>query len=101
MVATRVGDVRSIAAGCPCARVESAPQNRRPAISADVPQPGALRHCLGSDWRGDVVLRLRAAVFPAPQTMARSANRFAPTRTGQADLDDQRDHKGAIAGATG
>ena len=70
-------------------------------VSADVPESGALRHRLGSDRRGDVVLRLRAAVFPAAQAMARSAHRVAPTRAGQADVDDQRDHEGATARAAG
>ncbi len=41
------------------------------------------------------------AIFPVAQTMARSADRFAPARAGQADVDDQRNHEGAIARAAG
>jgi alkylation response protein AidB-like acyl-CoA dehydrogenase len=70
-------------------------------ISADVSEPGALWHRVGSAGGGDVVLRLRAAVFAAAQAVARSAYRVASTRAGQADVDDQRNHEGAVARAAG
>ena len=57
--------------------VESAAQERRPEVSADVPQSGALRHRLGRDRRGHVLLRLRAAIFAAAQAVSRSAHRLA------------------------
>ena len=70
-------------------------------ISADVPEPGPLRHRVGSARGRDGMLRLRAAVFSAAQAVAQSAHRLASTRARQAHLDDQRNHEGAIAGAAG
>ena len=98
VVAARIGDFGPVAAGRAHARIESAAQDRRPEVSADVPEPGALRHRMGSDRRGHGLLRLRAAILPAPQAVPRSAHRLAPTRAGKTDLDDQRDHQGAVAG---
>src|SRR5580698_3230864 len=99
MVPARIGDFGPVAAGCAHPRVEFAAEDRWPALSADVPESGALRNRMGSRWGGDGLLRLRVAVFPATQAMARSADRFAPTRARQADLDDQRNHKSSIARA--
>jgi glutaryl-CoA dehydrogenase len=73
----------------------------RAEISTDVPEPGSLRHCVGRDRRGHVVLRLRAAICDSAQAVARSAHRLAPAGTGQAHLDDQRNHEGSTAGAAG
>ncbi len=57
-------------AGRSRARVESAAQDRRAEISVDVFESSALRHRVGRAGRGDVVLRHRAAIFPAAQTVA-------------------------------
>ncbi len=65
------------------------PKIRWSEISADVPEPSALWHRVGSAGRCHGVLRLRAAIFAAAQAMARSAHRLAPTRARQADMDDQ------------
>ena len=43
------------------------------------------------------VLRLRTAVFAAPQTIPRSADRLAPASAGKAGMDDQRNHQSAVA----
>ena len=66
---------------------------------AHVPESGALWHRLGRRRRGHGRLRLRAAVLAVPQTVSRSAHRFASDGAGEAGLDDQRDQQGAAAGA--
>ena len=47
------------------------PGSRWPEVRADVPQPGALRHRLGSHRRGDGLLRHGAAVCEAAQAVPR------------------------------
>ena len=54
---------------------QSAAAVRRTEVAAELPEPGALRHCLGRDWRGHGLLRLRAAVCAVPQAVPRSAHR--------------------------
>src|SRR5579871_1566142 len=101
MVAARVRDLGAVAARRARAGIESAAENRRSALSADVFKPGAVRHRVGSRRCGDGVLRLRTAIRALTQAMARSADRLASACTRQADVDDQRDHQGATAGPAG
>src|SRR5258706_11174573 len=99
MVAARFGDFGPVAAGCANPRVESVAGNRRIEVSADVPQSGALWNRVGCSGRRDGVLRLRATVFVAAETIPRSAHRLASTGAGETRLDDQRDHEGTVARA--
>jgi glutaryl-CoA dehydrogenase len=99
VVAARLGDVGLVAAGRAHPGIEPAARLRRPEISADVPEPGPLRHRLGSDRRGHGLLRLRAAIRLVAQAVPRPAHRLASTRAGKAGLDDQRDHQSAVARA--
>ena len=66
-------------------------------VSADVPEPGALRHRMGRHRRRHGVLRLRAAVCPVAQAIPRSAHRRAPACARKTGLDDQRNHQSATA----
>ena len=52
----------------------------------------------GRSGRGHGLLRLRPAVFTVPQTVPRSAHRFAPAGAGKTRLDDLRNHQGPAAG---
>src|SRR6266849_6118542 len=99
MVAARLGDFWTVNAGCSYPRIKFAAEKRRPEIAADVPQSSPLRHRLGSDRCGHVLLRLRPAIRHLTQTVARPAHRLAPARARQAHLDDQRDHQSATARA--
>src|SRR5258708_32441193 len=99
MVAARFGDVGLVAAGCANPRVESAAGIGRIEVSADVPESGALWNRVGRSGGGDGVLRLRAAVLVAAETVPRRAHRLAPARAGKTGLDDQRNHQGAVTRA--
>ena len=99
VVAARLGHFGPVAAGRAHSGIEPVARDRRLEVSADVPESGALRHRMGSDRSGHGLLRLRAAVLTAPQTIPRSAHRLASTGAGKARLDDQRDHQGAAAGS--
>src|SRR5690349_2822119 len=101
MVAARVGNLRTVAAGRSRARIEPAAQDRWIKVSSDVSESGTLWDRVGSPGRSNVVLRHGAAVFAFAQTMARSAYRVPSTCAGQAGMDDQRDYQGAIARFTG
>src|SRR5580698_1895979 len=98
MVAARFGNVRPVAAGCPHPGIEPVAGIGWIEVSADVPEPSALRHLVGSNRRGDGVLRLRPAVFAVAKTIPQSAHRLASTRAGKTHMDDQRNHQGAVAG---
>ncbi len=82
----------------PRAGSKFAAENRRTEISAHVPEPGPLRHCVGRAWRCHGLLRLRLAILAAAEAMARPTHSLAPARARQAHLDDQRNHQGAAAG---
>src|SRR5258708_40001998 len=99
MVLTRLRDVGFVTAGCANPRVESAAGIGRIEIPADVPESGALRNRVGRNRRGDGVLRLRAAVFVAAETIPGSAYRLTSIGAGETRLDDQRNHQGAVARA--
>src|SRR5215471_10751549 len=97
VVTAGIGDFGAVTARRTRARVESAAEDRWIEVSADVPEPGALRHRVGSDRRRDVVLRLRLAVFAAAEAVARPADCVASACPGQAYVDDRRDHEGTTA----
>src|SRR5579863_3648905 len=97
MVAARLSYLGTLAAGCPRACVELTSEERRPAFSTDVSESSALRHRMGSCRCGHVLLRLRFAIFPVAQTVARPADCLSPARAGQADVDDQRNHESAAS----
>src|SRR5208282_5286168 len=99
MVAASIGDLRLVIARCAHPRIEPAARNRRIEISADVFEPGALRHRLGSSRRGDGMLRLRAAIFVVAKAISRSAHSLASTGAGKTCLDDQRNYESAVARA--
>src|ERR1700691_3390651 len=99
MVAPRICDFGPLVAARPYSRVELAAEKRRLKVTADVPESGALWHRMGSDRRGHVVLRLRAAICDSAQAVARPAHRLAPARARQTDLDDQREHQSTTARA--
>src|SRR6202521_2540908 len=99
MVVARFGDVGFVAAGCANPRVEPAAGIGRIEVSVDVPESGALWNRVGSNRRGDGVLRLCAAVFVAAETVPRSAHRLASTGAGETRLDDRRDHEGTVTRA--
>src|ERR1700735_5380433 len=73
----------------------------RTQVSSDVPQPGALRHQLGSPGSRDVVLRHGASIFVAEKAVSRGTDRQPPTGAGEADLDDLGNHQGTTARAPG
>ncbi len=56
MVPPRLSNVRPLAAGCSHPRKKPPARNRRPQVPAHVPQPGPLRHQLGSHRRSHVLL---------------------------------------------
>jgi alkylation response protein AidB-like acyl-CoA dehydrogenase len=85
--------------GCADTGVEPVARVGRIEVSADVLEPSALWNRVGRGRRGHGMLRLRTAVFVAAQTIPRSAHRLASTRAGEARLDDQRDHEGAVTRA--
>src|SRR5205823_10344869 len=99
MVAARIGYLGIVSAGCKSSGGESFAEDRRVEISADVPEPGALRHLLGSDRRCHGLLRHRAAIFATAQAIPRSAHCFASTGTRETRLDGQRDHQSATLSA--
>ena len=78
VVAARFGHVRPVAAGRAHPGIEPAAQDRRPEVSADVPEPGALRHRAGArsarPWPATTArcsIRCSAsssAISPSPRT---------------------------------
>ena len=66
---------------------------------AQLPDAGALRHRLGSDRRGDGLLRHGAAIRENAQAISEQAHRVAPARAGQAGFHDHGNFQGAAAGA--
>ena len=78
----------------PAARIE------RSGLSAELPQPGALRHWLGSHRRSHGLLRLLAAIRAVPQAVPRHAYRRPSAGAGEASLDDQRNYQGPTTRTT-
>ena len=56
-------------------RNESAAEHRRTEIAADVPEPGAIRHCLGRHRRRDGVLRMRRRIHQRAERNSTSRSR--------------------------
>ena len=74
MVASRVGHQRPLPAGCSHSRDQPAAWNGRTEEPAHVPEPGALRHQLGRNRRGHVVLRHGAAICQNEKAVPRAAH---------------------------
>ena len=64
------------------------PRLQRTRLAPQLPQPGALRHRLGSHRRSHGLLRLLAAVRAVPQAVPRHAYRRPPACTRETSLDD-------------
>src|SRR5581483_5393116 len=99
VVAASICYVRSLLAGCARTREQPVAEVRWIEVAADVPQPGPIWDRVGRNRRCHVLLRYRAAIFTVAQAVSRSAHRLAPTRAGEAGMDDHGNHESTVARA--